>query len=247
MNYQKNTELIDKLAAEYVLGTLRHGARKRFEHWMTLDENIRVSVYQWQNKLYPLIDYIPLVTPPARVWQSIEARLFKPAHSTSQGWWNTLSLWRYLSGLSLAASALLGLYIAKQPGLPLQSFTSGQYISVLSTAQHEPSIIIDYDELRQQLQLTQLHLNAVPPQKTLELWSISEQGTPVSLGVLKNQKAMVIALHRTQVELLKQTKAIAISLEPLGGSPTGLPTGPVLHSGKLLSKISAPASIKNIS
>jgi anti-sigma-K factor RskA len=32
---------------------------------------------------------------------------------------------------------------------------------------------------------------------------------------------------------LSATAALAVSLEPPGGSPTGLPTGPVIASGKL--------------
>jgi len=35
--------------------------------------------------------------------------------------------------------------------------------------------------------------------------------------------------------LLKRSKGIAVSIEPPGGSPTGVPTGPVVHTARIIS------------
>lgn len=53
---------------------------------------------------------------------------------------------------------------------------------------------------------------------------------PVSMGLLHNDIPTRVTLRNTT---LPPDATIAISLEPEGGSPTGLPTGPVLYSGKL--------------
>jgi anti-sigma-K factor RskA len=70
---------------------------------------------------------------------------------------------------------------------------------------------------------------AVAPAKDLELWALSKGATvPVSLGVLPadGRRIGARAQGRPDTQLL-------ISLEPKGGSPTGLPTGPVVYGGKL--------------
>jgi anti-sigma-K factor RskA len=70
----------------------------------------------------------------------------------------------------------------------------------------------------------------VQPDKALELWAIPRGGAaPRSLGVISSSGATVVL--RGQV--LEGAEALAVSLEPPGGSPTGAPTGPVLYAGKL--------------
>lgn len=57
-----------------------------------------------------------------------------------------------------------------------------------------------------------------------------------ALGTVKSGLGLVqpggeTRLLRTQ--LLRDTAAFAVSLEPPGGSPTGAPTGPIVSVGKL--------------
>lgn len=239
MNYQHNPELIDKLAAEYVLGTLRHRARRRFERWHEKDEGVRQAVLRWQNKLHPMAHWISPVTPPASIWQKIETRLFNTRTSTPLNMWSKLGLWQLAAGLGLATSLALCVVLISQPPAIKFSAPSAapQYVAVLSNEQHQPSIIVNYDASQHTLNLTQLAAGSIPPQKVLELWSIPEQGAPVSLGVLNNKKAVSVGLKSTHLALLQHSKALAISLEPTGGSPTGAPTGPVLYSGALVGKV----------
>jgi anti-sigma-K factor RskA len=71
----------------------------------------------------------------------------------------------------------------------------------------------------------------VPADRDLELWTLPPGATqPRSLGVLPVTETIVTkqAAPAIGTQLL-------ISLEPRGGSPTGLPTGPVLYSGKVVS------------
>jgi anti-sigma-K factor RskA len=54
-------------------------------------------------------------------------------------------------------------------------------------------------------------------------------GAPRSLGLISDKGATVVKKSR----VLEGTAALAVSLEPPGGSPTGAPTGPILYVGKL--------------
>ena len=69
-----NRELVDRLAAEYVLGTLRYRARRRFERWL-LSPQVGALVKAWEERLAGLEPQLAPVTPPATVWHGIEDKL----------------------------------------------------------------------------------------------------------------------------------------------------------------------------
>ncbi|MDE2398501.1 MAG: anti-sigma factor, partial [Burkholderiales bacterium] len=66
-------------------------------------------------------------------------------------------------------------------------------------------------------------------QRTLELWALPVHGAPRSLGLLALQGTTTVR----RPALLRDAQAIAVSVEPAGGSPTGAPTGPVVSLGRL--------------
>ena len=84
MNIRDNAPLRDRLAAEYALGTLRVGARRRFETWLRDDRQLRAAVADWQGRLAALAELQQPVTPPARVWEGIEGRL---GPAVQPPWW----------------------------------------------------------------------------------------------------------------------------------------------------------------
>ena len=68
--------------------------------------------------------------------------------------------------------------------------------------------------------------------RSAELWVIAGDGVPHSLGLLpaSGGSMPVGAANRPR---LAAGVTLAVSLEPIGGSPTGLPTGPVVAKGTL--------------
>ncbi len=68
-----------------------------------------------------------------------------------------------------------------------------------------------------------------------ELWALSAQGgAPVSLGLLPQTGTGELQLNDAQQVALASAQQVAVSLEPVGGSPTGAPTGPVLFIAAVL-------------
>ncbi|SMC29849.1 Anti-sigma-K factor RskA [Andreprevotia lacus DSM 23236] len=225
MNYRK-PELQEKLAAAYVLGTLRGPARQRFERLMVADAAIRRSVAEWETRLAPLNEAVQPVHPPRKVWRNIKARLRALRPAPSPWSWQGLALWRTLAGGLATAAIVLAVISVQLANQPVQV----QYVAVLQDPAAKVAMVVSAAGIDGKLRVQSMQ-GGVPSDRDLELWALPEGGKPQSLGVVG---------HRTRAELaatarrLANVPALAISLEPKGGSPTGQPTGPVLYSGKLL-------------
>ena len=74
----------------------------------------------------------------------------------------------------------------------------------------------------------------VPAGRSAQLWAIVGDEAPRPLGLFHAAGDRVEADARMPTPLAAGTK-FAISFEPVGGSPTGLPTGPVVASATLVS------------
>ena len=60
----RNPELRDRLAAEYVLGTLRGRARARFQSLLRYDPGLRRFVAEWEARIAPLAAAAGEIPPP---------------------------------------------------------------------------------------------------------------------------------------------------------------------------------------
>ena len=70
---------------------------------------------------------------------------------------------------------------------------------------------------------------AVPTGRDAELWAIGADGVPRALGLLARDGAGRVRVPAGVTEGV----TLAISIEPLGGSPKATPTGPVVATGTL--------------
>ncbi|MFZ5790088.1 MAG: anti-sigma factor [Pseudomonadota bacterium] len=254
----ENAELRDRLAAEYALGTLRGHARRRFERLMAGDPALARLAEDWALRLDPLAAAASKVEPPAAVWRGIERRLGpspqrqqatdrsglsrrrtlqerlfgRPAESVpslaTAGLWYCVGFWRGL-GLSAAALALaLLIYVLAGPvGGP-----HATYVALLADAANKPVVVANLDLTEGRLTLDAARLPAPEAGKSLELWILPPAGPPRSLGVMPSGTVRLALDARAMADLAHG--GLAVSLEPASGSPTGLPTGPVLYSGAVL-------------
>ncbi|HEX6528801.1 MAG TPA: anti-sigma factor [Burkholderiales bacterium] len=213
-------ELRDKLAAEYALGTLRGRARERLRRRLREDQELAKAVAAWEARLAPMAGAVAPVSPPARLWRRIENQI-EPTNK--QRWWTPLALIASGAAAALVVVALL---------LPLQrAEIPASYVAVLSDPKTNQPVLIATAQRNAMV----LHVNTLEPKihvagRSLELWALPRGAQPKSLGVLAGARSdlkLVAVADRS----LGDVPALAISLEPPGGSPTGQPTGPVLYTG----------------
>lgn len=224
MNIRGKQVLRERLAAEYVLGTLKGGARRRFEGWLHDDAALRRTVEEWRARLMPMSEFTAAQEPPARVWKDIERRLNLKAHG--QGWLDSLNLWRSLGlASSAAAAALAAVLVTTMPEKP-----AVDYVATLSDDKFQVALVLTGDSRRGRLDVRAVDTLQVPSDRTLQLWAISRQGTPRSLGILPDNRSARLVLDARAIG--SDVALLAISLEPKGGSPNpNAPTGPVLYKG----------------
>lgn len=224
MNYEQ-PELLDRLAAEYALGTLRGSARRRFERLCTRSGAARTALYRWEDDWSQLSRRLPPVQPSARVWANVRARILGelPARSALPPVrrWRTRQL-AAAAGL-VALAIIAGLLLRERAALPPL-----QTLAVLATDRAHPVW-----RLERRLPLSVLTIEvvgSVPPAagKSYELWALPRGGAPVSLGLLPATGRAERALSEPQRTALLAADKVAVSVEPAGGSPTGSPTGPIV-------------------
>jgi anti-sigma-K factor RskA len=224
MNYEQ-AELLDRLAAEYTLGTLRGRARRRFERLCADSAAARSAVYRWEDHWSALSRTVPPVEPSPQVWAAVSRRLFgdNVAAGAAPGA-RRRRTWQLAVAAGLVAVALIvGLIMRQLAPPPLQT------LAVLGTDSAHPVW-----RLERRLPLTALTIQvvgAVPPAagKSYELWALPRGGgAPVSLGLLPAAGSAERTLSEPQRVALLAADKVAVSVEPAGGSPTGSPTGPIV-------------------
>lgn len=232
MNY-RNPRLRVVLAGEYVLGTLRGPARRRFERLLRADRVLQRAVEQWQNDLYPpLIDALPGKPPPARVWSRVAQRTRKRRRRPPAGWWGSVDFWR---GWALAASAAL-VALALWAGLPSSWRRSdpADYVAVLRDQYHHPAWLVRVYRSSGRFQIETLRPQARAADRSFELWLRPGAGQPrVALGLLPASGPASLTSRPSLTRALVTASGLTVSLEPAGGSPTNRPSGPVLYQGSI--------------
>jgi anti-sigma-K factor RskA len=214
------------LAGEYVLGVLSAADRSAFEARMARDPALRAEVEYWEQRLGVLASEVESIDPPPHVWANIEAAI---APSTERGGlWQNLFFWRWatVGSAAVAATCLMVLaYIARVPT------PSPPLIARLEASGGQASFVATVDPRGAGLTIVPAAVPAVS-ERALELWLIAPGEKPQSLGLIEPNRPVHIALP-ARLQSIAPQATLAVSLEPMGGSPTGQPTGPVIASGKL--------------
>lgn len=216
----------DVLAAELVLGVASEKDLLEGRRRMATDSEFASRVVFWQERLSAMTDDINPVKPPARVKKKLLAQVFpKTCVSVLQRVW----LWQGVSMVSVLFAGYLGVQLLEMNTRPdaqptvlaaqLGSDTSAlQVLAVVEPVKHEIALRRISGE--------------VLPNRVFELWAILPDQAPVSLGVLPDSETVRVLVP----EALRSQAAeitLAISDEPIGGSPTGAPTGAVLAAGEM--------------
>ncbi len=221
MNYQ-TPALRRALAADYAIGLMAAPARRRFEQLLLDDAVLRAELAQWQESLASLTEALPEHPVPDRVWQGITARIEPQVLHVPE----KRPFWNWLRVTAALCSIVLLVFLGS-----LYNRDDARYRATLLTADAQPALKVEAHA--DYLQVEPLTLAAVDADRSLELWAIPADGKPISLGVIPAGGKGKVELSEVQKALIGKPIALAVSLEPKGGSPTGQPTGPVLYQGAL--------------
>ncbi len=227
MRLRGKDTLRDRLAAEYVLGTLRGRARRRFEGYMHDDAALRRTVAEWRDRIGAMAEFVPAATPRMAVWRAIEARLGLRAAAPAWQFWRhrALDFWRTLGvSASIVAALLLVTVMQERDGPAVTD------IATLTDEQSRTALLVLADRDRQRLNVRLVEAPATGPGRVLQLWAVPLQGAPRSLGLLEGGRELTLPL--TRQALGADVALLAVSLEPAGGSPNpDGPSGPILYKG----------------
>ena len=218
-----NPLLLNRLAAEYVLGTLRGPARRRLERWRASSPLVDEQCRYWEQRLVPLLQRVRPVPPPPQVWQGIRQKLHLAAPAPRR---------RAPRTLALAASVVLVLGLAAL--LYWRTLPPGRAGEVATISAPSGALLWQVEVYGRGGETASLSVRAAaqaarPAGHDYELWALPKSGAPVSLGLLPYQASTARrALTRTQQQALANSTQLAVSVEPPGGSPTGAPTGAVV-------------------
>ena len=237
--------LRDYLAAHYVLGSLHGAARRRFENLAIKRADWQQATDWWSTRLHLLADTVPAVEPRKELWQKIQSRLYGMETATSWSDW-----WKSLAVGSSAITAVLAFILVTHPPqtietptpvaavtTPIPSLsTVPTKIAILANAEAKPGWMLALAKNKAgkpEMRVTALASLKPQADKSFELWILPpDKSAPISLGVLPQQGNQQVIISEQTATLIADG-GLAVTLEPVGGSPTGKSTGPVVYQGKL--------------
>ena len=217
-------DALDVIAGSHVLGTTSLRVRRRFERMMARDPVERGAHDRWQQRLEALGGWVPLVRPDPRTLPALLARI----QGGGRGWLSQ----RMQAFPRTLAAALLGACLALG-GVLYQMRQQPVLTAHMEDAQGQVLWNFAAPADGSRLEVTVLRQGLIPADRAFELWALPEGGKAVSLGLMPPAQGAVLRLNDTQARALRASARIAITLEPPGGSPTGVATGPILHVAAL--------------
>lgn len=232
MNYDR-PELLDRLAAEYVLGTLSVRARRRFQAIQRSLPRAGEAVAAWERRLHPLASSVPPVTPTAATWQAIERRIGgEPRPARAPRWPAWLAP---LLGVGLGVVATLAV-VQLRPDLlvPIDRLVQergvlpASYVGLLTDSSGAPVLAASSTRHGRTLSLKILRRIEVPAGKVLQLWALPSDGDPFPLALVPAEGKASRLLADTSEKLLSNVPRLVASLEDAPAGPGTRPTEVVL-------------------
>lgn len=217
----------DMTAAELALGLLDGEDRAVALRRVLAEPDFAREVEDWRQRMAGLFDDYPEVAAP----EGVAERLATPERDVVRLQPRSPSRWPIVATLSALAAVVL-LFFAVQPN-PVAPVAEPHKMMVASLMMSDKSgavpATVDMTTGEMKIPATAM----APKGKSAQLWMIGGDGVPKSMGVLASTGPSKMTLPADKRAKLSEGVTLAVSIEPIGGSPTGLPTGPVVASGKL--------------
>jgi anti-sigma-K factor RskA len=234
---------IDGLAAEYVLGSLDPIERKEVDVRRKVDVALDDAISAWEKRLGSLSDLLPGIAPPPHLFLEVTKQLGHQRERQQIGRRALMRPWRW-PALAAGACALAACLAIITVWLsPKSSAGPARLVAELERNPNladrtNPTVslgFVVYFDLRASSMIVSPF--AVPPglRRDYQLWLVPEGSTPaISLGIISLAEPTVSPWLATYAPSDLVHARLAVSLEPPGGSPKGIPTGPTMFVGTLV-------------
>jgi anti-sigma-K factor RskA len=243
MNYDR-PELRDRLAAEYVLGTMHGKARTRFQRLMRRSLALRLAVEAWEARLLPMAAPLSGEAPGPALWKNIEARIggapSAASSATTTGarastrptfgeivasWLGLRQLGALAAGIVLGVAAMLAAPLLRDGGQQTAQTTQlpASYAGFLADTAGAQTMLVSSLRYGTIVDVKVLRAITVPPDRVLVLWALPRDAAPLRLGVVPATGKGTLTLPAPTEQLLSNVAELAVSLESrdaTGGAPT---------------------------
>lgn len=252
----------DIFAGEYVLGVLDANQRREAQARIEQDPGFARLVADWEQRLAPLLAEFEGTGIPPHLWPRIRARLGWPAvgdgaaattaTTTRAGLWQNPGFWRGMTGLAaaaaLAAVALgpLGLLESDAPDTrvavepptppqpPVEDPSAPKPVSTLLRDDGSTGWLASVDPRDGTVLMVPVPGPADAQGREPELWLIPPGGKAQSLGIVSIDRSHTVKVPDALRDGLDKGSVLAITLEPKGGAPQGVATGPIIAKGDIV-------------
>lgn len=224
----------DLLAAEYVLGVLPADERREVAQRIERDADFARVVEMWEGRFSSLNAGYAEVDPPAAVKADLDTRLFGAGAGKAQpssGMLGSLAFWRGLAIASVAALLAFAVWTAAPYMRPAGAPQDERLVASLASDETDVSYLVVYDDARGEIAMSHVAGDRAP-ERDFELWVIGGDEV-LSLGVVPVGENIRMAVAPDMREKIAPGMQFAITLEPLGGAPEGVATGPIVAAGDL--------------
>jgi anti-sigma-K factor RskA len=219
-------------AAEYVLGVLGAAERRQAEQRMAHDHEFANEIAFWEQRLGTMADAIAPVAPPDQAWKRIARAVGgRDRGPAGESLWQSLAFWRtFAIGSALLAVASIGALTFIEISPPARA----PLLATLGASSGQPDFVAAVNASGTAMLVVPAAL-LTADQHAMELWLIPAGDRPHSLGLIDPARPVRVNVPADLARRITSDAALAVSIEPPGGSPTGQPTGPVIANGKLTS------------
>lgn len=230
--------LLEHLASAYVLGTLSHGARRRFERLRRERADVDRLATGWEARLGGLAQSVPPIRPAPRVWRAIEARTRPHQRAGARTLPNWLAAAGFtLGGLATGLVAALALVLTVPSAVFLSTdevaLRSGEklpqsYVGLLTDSQGDGKVLVSSLRNGRTMTIKVIGPIAPPTAGKLVLWALPPDAPPFVLGTVPAAGSAVSRLPDTSEKLLSKVRKLAVTLET---SDNPAAPGPLVFSG----------------
>ncbi|MEO7178703.1 MAG: anti-sigma factor [Allosphingosinicella sp.] len=236
-----NGEELDRIAGEYALGLLEGDELVEAVRLIEADDDFRNRAARWSGRFAPMLDEVEAESPPPELWARVERAISPAAIAAATPGSNVVmlrrkvNLWRGYTAAATALAASLALFMVTRPDAPAPAApkTGEALVAMMSAEGSAAKLVATFDPGRNSLIVTPTAGIKAVAGHAHELWLIPADGKPRSMGIMVPGAPHRMEVPEPMMAEMKADVTLALSVEPAGGSPSGLPTGPVIASGKL--------------